>query len=190
MELDVEHVLNIQLILLCNQINGSLYRSSGSCCCTSASICVRGVDFLNQFDFNQSTFHVAAGFDPDVAQFVMPEWRSQYINRNQHIVCTFFFLSAFLATYLIIESLKRLAAKKQVRLFIQNNFSRHEMLVTQAPMPLLNWLGLSYLNRYLRITPIYLVFLLIFTYVLPYLGQGPLWGLLCGNSNLIDCYEE
>ncbi len=74
-------------------------------------------------------------------------------------VDTAFVLSAFLATYHFLEALQK---KKLATLYgKKDNF--------------LSWLGLTYLHRYLRLTPLYFVVLMFYTYVMPQVAQGPFW---------------
>eukprot|EP01129_Flabellula_baltica_P005159 TRINITY_DN1843_c0_g1_i1.p1 TRINITY_DN1843_c0_g1~~TRINITY_DN1843_c0_g1_i1.p1 ORF type:complete len:679 (-),score=89.89 TRINITY_DN1843_c0_g1_i1:548-2542(-) len=77
---------------------------------------------------------------------VYPTFAFQTVTGGFFAVDAFFFLSAFLLTFLLLEQ-------------IQSKSS-------------IDWI-IVYLHRFLRLTPTYLFMLLVFTYIYPQLGSGP-----------------
>ena len=80
----------------------------------------------------------------------------QLITSGNLAVDTFFFLSGFLAVLLMIEGL----AKQPEEI----NGKKGVMFVLMA-----------YLNRYLRLTPLYALTMLILIFISPTLSAGPHW---------------
>ena len=72
-------------------------------------------------------------------------------------VDTFYMMSAFLSGYLMLEHLHKTK-------------SHHDTSFSFG-----SWTGLIYLHRYLRLTPVYFVVIMFYTYLLPQLSQAPLW---------------
>jgi peptidoglycan/LPS O-acetylase OafA/YrhL len=92
-----------------------------------------------------------------------PKFLAQFLYNIGLPVNTFFTLGAFLATYLMVESqCKRRNATANA---------------TDAPTKTSSWswYGLTFLHRYLRLTPVYFVCILFFTYLTPLTTQGPYW---------------
>jgi peptidoglycan/LPS O-acetylase OafA/YrhL len=82
-------------------------------------------------------------------------------------VDTFFILSAFLATYLFVEGIQKRSNT--------TSSSKEGSGEPARQQGALSWIGLAYLNRYLRLTPVYFVTLMYYGYIHPLSNQGPFW---------------
>jgi peptidoglycan/LPS O-acetylase OafA/YrhL len=78
-------------------------------------------------------------------------------------VDTFFLLSAFLASYLFLDSFAKQKAAEQAA----GKKKRQPNIFA--------WSGLVYFHRYLRLTPLYFVAIMFWTYVFPLTANGPYW---------------
>ncbi|GBM80809.1 Nose resistant to fluoxetine protein 6 [Araneus ventricosus] len=87
--------------------------------------------------------------NPLEAQEMVDHWTFQIILNGFFSVDTFFLLSGFLVAYLFFKQADKLDGK-------------------------FPWL-LFYVHRYIRLTPVYLVVMLLVTFIKPFLGSGPLW---------------
>ena len=87
----------------------------------------------------------------------------QAILSAEFSVDSFFFMSGFLATYIGIKKLS-----------------------TRGTCQILKMSPLMYLDRFLRLTPVYFFIVMFYTYLSPMLSSGPFWSLLdqngCKNS--------
>ncbi len=91
---------------------------------------------------------------------------SQFLFAAESAVDTFFALSGFLATYLFLDSFAK---------------ARNSGKPVREPN-LAGWSLLVYFHRYLRLTPLYFIAIMFWTYVLPDVSQGPFWADLWSVS--------
>jgi peptidoglycan/LPS O-acetylase OafA/YrhL len=80
-------------------------------------------------------------------------------------VDTFFLISAMLVTLSILRMLKK------------------------SGMPRWYFWPMMYLERYLRLVPPYIMIFLLYIYVTPYIGQGPLWSTKDFPMQNSDCHN-
>jgi len=78
-------------------------------------------------------------------------------------VDTFFVLSSFLAGYLFLDSFAKAKAAEAA-----SGKKKREPNIFA-------WSGLVYFHRYLRLTPLYFVAIMFYTYVIPIVSNGPYW---------------
>ena len=86
-----------------------------------------------------------------------------FLTNMPFAVDTFFMLGSFLSTYLFLVGLNKKKAPA----------TGAPAVASSSFVP---WLGLTYLHRYLRLTPLYFVVLMFDAFVMKYMAQGPLWG--------------
>ena len=105
----------------------------------------------------------------DSRQVVSGFW-IQLVYNATLAVDTFFLLSAFLAAYLFLDSF----AKQKAAQTTAGKKKREPNIFA--------WSGLVYFHRYLRLTPLYFVAIMFYTYVIPLVANGPYWNkfLVCG----------
>ncbi|XP_051154583.1 O-acyltransferase like protein-like [Leptopilina boulardi] len=113
---------------------------------------IHGIRTLSIFWIIFGHSFTARLFTPFVNSLYKYRWftypNSLYIFLAPFAVDTFFVISGFLMTYLV---LKELSHGKRFNIFIY------------------------YLHRYIRLTPVVVMLLLITIFILPHLGSGPLW---------------
>ena len=85
---------------------------------------------------------------------------SQFLFNATFGVDTFFMLSSFLAAYLFLDSFNKAKAAEE-----KSGKKKREPNVFL-------WSSIVYFHRYVRLTPLYLIVLLFWTYVLPLTFQG------------------
>ena len=136
------------------------------------SICwiITGHTFLHMESISSNVFFMSR----DAAGWLL----IQFLSAATFAVDTFFFLSGFLAAHLFLESFSK--AKKKAQ----------ETGRTPKDPPLLAWSGLIYFHRYLRLTPLYLLAIMFWTYVLPVVTNGPFWQVWQNQVNKnTPCHE-
>jgi hypothetical protein len=100
----------------------------------------------------------------DVLDFQKDRIDAQIIINTLYVVDTFFLLSAMLVTLTIMHMLKK------------------------HGMPRWYFWPIMYLERYLRLIPPYIMIFLLYIYVVPYIGQGPLWTAKYFPMENTDCH--
>jgi peptidoglycan/LPS O-acetylase OafA/YrhL len=90
---------------------------------------------------------------------------AQIIINTLYAVDTFFLLSAMLLTLTITHMLKK------------------------SGMPKWHFWPMMYLERYLRLIPPYIMIFLLYVFVVPYFGQGPLWTAKDFPMKNADCHK-
>lgn len=89
----------------------------------------------------------------DLLNFQAERIDSQILISTIYAVDTFFLLSAMLITLTIMQMLKK------------------------TGMPRWYFWPMMYLERYLRLIPPYIMIFLLYVYVVPFIGDGPLWSV-------------
>ena len=84
-------------------------------------------------------------------------------------VDTFFFLSGFLAAYILLEKFYKLLEQKKYSTYVKT-------------------IPFIYLNRFLRLTPTYFFVLFIYLKIVPLLNSGPFWNLLETDQTFCNQY--
>ena len=97
-----------------------------------------------------------------------PQFGTKFLLSYYFAVDTFFTLGAFLSGYMLVEFFKKESSKSATS--GSNYFS---------------WSGLVYLHRYLRLTPVYFVCIMFFTYLIPLVAQGPTW-----STSTVVCLDD
>jgi hypothetical protein len=100
----------------------------------------------------------------DILDFQKDRIDAQIIINTLYVVDTFFLLSAMLITLTIMHMLKK------------------------HGMPRWYFWPMMYLERYLRLIPPYIMIFLLYIYVVPYIGQGPLWTAKYFPMENTDCH--
>jgi len=105
-------------------------------------------------------YPMSPGFDnnSEIDKYIIPSFRSIILGASFYSVDTFFFLSGFLACWGFTDPKKGWKKRNGVD-------------------PVKNTLGvfLVYIDRYMRLTPLYAIAIFWAAYVLQYLGTGPFW---------------
>ena len=84
-------------------------------------------------------------------------------------VDTFFFLSGFLACYIMLKKFYKMLEQKQYVRYLKS-------------------IPFIYLNRFLRLTPTYFFVLLMYLKIVPLLSSGPFWNLLDNDQSFCNQY--
>jgi len=141
-------VRNLSTILSTEQRSGQIH-------------CLHGMRFFSMcWVVLGHTFSFAENYINNIVpqtEFLINHVGFQIIFGGAYSVDTFFFLSGLLVTYLGMREFSKLKARGKV-------YSRY-----------LCGVPLSYLLRYLRLTPAYAFVLLCFCSLWPLMGTGPLW---------------
>jgi peptidoglycan/LPS O-acetylase OafA/YrhL len=94
---------------------------------------------------------------------------AQSLTGGYFAVDTFFFLSGFLACYIML--------KKFYKMLEQKHYVRY-----------LKSIPFIYLNRFLRLTPTYFFVLLMYLKIVPLLSSGPFWNMLDTDQSFCNQY--
>ena len=113
-----------------------------------------------------------------IARDVESRFTTQFVFNAVFAVDTFFFLSAFLASYLFLDSFAKQRAAEA-----QTGKKKREPNIFA-------WSGLVYFHRYLRLTPLYLVALMFWTYLLPLTFQGYFWNNFMVRRCSLACLAD
>lgn len=84
-------------------------------------------------------------------------------------VDTFFFLSGFLATFIMLKKFYKVLEQKKYYSYLKT-------------------IPFIYLNRFLRLTPTYFFVLLMYLKIVPLLSSGPFWNLLDTDQSFCNQY--
>ena len=96
---------------------------------------------------------------------LMGTWTGQAVQSAEFSVDTFFYMSGFLALYVGLKKLSKL-----------------------SPLQVLQGAPLMYLDRWLRLTPLYMFIVWFYVYVIPVTSTGPYWSThLAGDVS--NCKE-
>jgi peptidoglycan/LPS O-acetylase OafA/YrhL len=101
----------------------------------------------------------------DLLDFPKERISGQIVINTLYAVDTFFLLSAMLATLTISHMLKK------------------------TGMPRWYFWPMMYLDRYLRLVPPYIMIFLLYIFVVPYIGEGPLWTAKDFPMKNADCRD-
>ena len=93
----------------------------------------------------------------DLAEFSKEPYAQLIIN-SMFGVDTFFLISALLVTYSLLDKLKK-----------SRNLTINEWMY-------------FYFHRYCRLLPPFLIIIVIYSQIMPYVGSGPLWTIKVKNS--------
>lgn len=85
---------------------------------------------------------------------LMGSWTGQAVQSAEFSVDTFFYMSGFLAVYVGLKKLRKL-----------------------QPLQVLQGAPLMYLDRWLRLTPLYMFVVWFYVYVIPTMASGPYWAV-------------
>jgi peptidoglycan/LPS O-acetylase OafA/YrhL len=84
-------------------------------------------------------------------------------------VDTFFFISGFLACYIMLKKFYKMLEQKQYVRYLKS-------------------IPFIYLNRFLRLTPTYFFVLLMYLKIVPLLSSGPFWNILDNDQSFCNQY--
>jgi len=104
----------------------------------------------------------------EVDKYYLQSFRFALIAAGLLAVDTFFFLSGFLACYGLTDAGKGWIKRVPGSGVIENGRA----------------LLLVYVDRYMRLTPLYGLLILLAVYLLQYMGTGPYWGLMKGGGSI------